>query len=99
MHSPLPWRNSYDGNIYDADNRLIGWFDAPETTENEDMYNANMAVSAVNKQMPLAPETVPQDLPGIKKCPNCGYRLHKRYNYCPECGQHLDWWKEKNNGG
>jgi len=29
-------------------------------------------------------------------CPNCkGYNVMKRSSYCPDCGQRLDWSREK----
>lgn len=48
-----------------------------------------MAVLALNKRIP----TQPYELPGgvsTYGC-NCGNVFNRKYNFCPYCGQRLDW--------
>lgn len=50
---------------------------------------AKLAVEALEKQIPKQPTTFGRDL---FDCAFCG-RVLKKYshNYCPKCGQALDW--------
>lgn len=49
------------------------------------------AAKALKKQIPLKPTTFGKDL---FDCAFCGRVLEKHsHNYCPKCGQKLDWSK------
>lgn len=57
----------------------------------------NMAVKALEKQIPKKPKYKPKKEGLITtnyKCPSCGCRRlghTKEIAYCPDCGQALDW--------
>lgn len=60
---------------------------------NEDSYApeckdaVDMAISALEKQMPKKPE-----YEGWLYCPICGKDiLMEGYKFCPDCGQRIDW--------
>lgn len=29
------------------------------------------------------------------ECGNCDYALSRDWYYCPSCGEHIDWWPER----
>lgn len=62
------------------------------------------AIKALEKQVPLRPKRIGwveenggRFVPTHTECPNCDYGVIERYNYCPKCGQALDW-EGVNNG-
>lgn len=64
--------------------------------ENEANQACDMAVAALEKQIPKKPIIVGDgvhhyDFDG--KCPNCGRRLYGEEHHC-KCGQALDWSEE-----
>jgi hypothetical protein len=66
--------------------------------EHNEIHRAlNMAVSALEKQIPMKPEYKPLKTGLITtnyKCPICGCRRlwhTKDIAFCPDCGQKLDW--------
>lgn len=70
-------------------------------------YEVRMeAIKALEKQIPKEPKYKKQlrDFFGIATvvkgdCPCCGKaEIYSNANYCPDCGQKLDWEKEKDNG-
>ena len=61
-----------------------------------DIKTALIAVSSMEKQMPLIPEIMPKPLKNERfwwYCLNCGTSHHAdfRSNYCSYCGQRIDW--------
>lgn len=50
------------------------------------------AIKALEKQIPKKPKKHPADS-RLTYCPCCGsyHGAIECYNYCPECGQKLDW--------
>ena len=73
----------------------------------EDMVKALKCVEEqLEKQIPKEPEYKKQlrDFFGIATvikgdCPCCGKaEIYSNANYCPDCGQKLDWGKEEDNG-
>ena len=64
------------------------------------------AIKALKKQIPKEPKYKKQlrDFFGVATvvkgdCPCCGKaEIYSNANYCPTCGQKLDWEKEKDNG-
>lgn len=57
---------------------------------------SEIAVKALEKQIPLIPEEIRQS--GFLSCPSCFRAIKKRIeesphdiNFCPFCGQALDW--------
>ena len=55
----------------------------------------DMALKALEKQIPKKMEFIPKKFPCDYKCPN-GCKQYDEYkiNYCPNCGQKLDWGNE-----
>ena len=53
------------------------------------------AIKALEKQIPKKMEFIPKKFPCDYKCPN-GCKQYDEYkiNYCPNCGQKLDWGNE-----
>ena len=47
------------------------------------------ALFALEKQLPKKPIVVDED------CPSCGEPMNAHYNFCPICGQALDWSDKK----
>lgn len=64
------------------------------------------AIDALEKQIPKEPKYKKQlrDFFGVATvvkgdCPRCGKaEIYSNANYCPDCGQKLDWGKEEDNG-
>ena len=60
----------------------------------EDDYNANeMAIQALEKQIPKKPNT--DDRYVMYICPCCNDFVKVSHNYCQNCGQKLDWSDEE----
>lgn len=56
----------------------------------EDDYKANeMAINALEKQIPKKPKT--DDRYVMYICPCCNDFVKVSHNYCQNCGQKLDW--------
>lgn len=64
----------------------------------DDLEAFAVAIQALEKQIPKKP--LARDLWELgtaigSSCPTCGYDFpignYRRYEYCPECGQALDW--------
>ena len=64
-----------------------------------------VAITAMEKQIPKPLKELKNPNPielgnDYAECPNCGEWLGKkklakhRYNYCPKCGQRIDWERE-----
>jgi hypothetical protein len=57
-----------------------------------------LAISALKKQEPMKPLQQEMDIDGraITPCGFCGEELPRNilYNFCPYCGQAIDWRKE-----
>lgn len=51
---------------------------------------ARMAIKAIEKQIPKKPVIEEYFYGEIRDCPSCGIEL-KPCNYCPKCGQAIDW--------
>lgn len=59
----------------------------------------NMAIEAVEKQIPKAPNWIKYNIsadldpfPDIRyQCPVCYKSFKEEYDECPNCGQKLDW--------
>lgn len=73
----------------------------------EDMVKAFKCVEEqLEKQIPKEPKYKRQlrDFFGVATvvkgdCPRCGKaEIYSNANYCPDCGQKLDWGKEEDNG-
>lgn len=74
--------------------------------ENNDLYYAlKMAISALKKQEPMKPYLEGDGYSDGELvydtwiCQNCGehYEVdYDDYEYCPKCGQHIDWSQEEN---
>ncbi len=64
-----------------------------DTYPTTDFYRRSAALErakrAVRKQIPRKPEE--HDSFIAYCCPNCGEKLLNCNNFCPECGQALDW--------
>lgn len=54
----------------------------------EEYYN--LAVEALEKQLPKKPELINN---GISVCQECGAKVFRHYDFCRDCGQKLDWRK------
>ncbi len=52
---------------------------------------------AREKQIPKKPKNRIKDPHkwDIAKCPKCGCNIIQRHDYCPVCGQHIDWREEE----
>ena len=72
----------------------------------EEMYNNSVAYATKiqkelnelkkrNEPMKVDLAASYDGLLGCFKCPKCGETLRRYYNYCPDCGQKLDWSDEK----
>lgn len=58
----------------------------------EDDYKANdMAIQALEKQIPKKPLQKSYMVKDAVVCPICEFVVLKADNYCSHCGQHLDW--------
>lgn len=62
----------------------------------------DVAIKAFEKQIPKKPVLVNRPHAGVKvpvcsscSTPECYYPLFSKLNYCPNCGQRLDWSEEK----
>ena len=71
-----------------------------QTAADIDPWAEELAVDALEKQIPE--KTMPQELgissrhPIIIPCGNCGMELGDRmWEYCPWCGQAIDWGTEE----
>ena len=75
----------------------------PDIASEEDIESFEIAVAAMKKQDPMKP-VIEQGAPsyyggsGICReycaCPKCGEAVGRgddKANYCPECGQKIDW--------
>lgn len=51
--SPRPWRNNYDGAVYDADGHLLFVMNGTETDLKTDASNASLVVRTVNSHEKL----------------------------------------------
>lgn len=63
---------------------------------NADETVNSISISSMEKQIPIAPKIVPKPLVDGKfwwYCGKCGTSRHTDYrsNYCPYCGQRVDW--------
>lgn len=75
-----------------------------ECVKYEAIGNVEECREAVEKQVPKIPNTYGDGyddegnlIYDMYECPNCGksYEIdYDRYDYCPECGQKIDWSKE-----
>lgn len=78
-------RALYESNIVEA---------GDGTPDGQLMLALDMAVEALEKQIPKKPERLKGSLFGKEryyhKCPTCG-DPYVDDNYCPICGQALDW--------
>ena len=54
-----------------------------------DAPDLEMAINALEKQIPKKPKTDDRYVPYI--CPWCNDFVKVSHNYCPNCGQELDW--------
>ena len=59
---------------------------------NRKMY-AELAIKALEKQIPKKPKTDDRYIMYI--CPCCNDFIKVSHNYCPNCGQELDWSDEE----
>lgn len=50
----------------------------------------NIAIEALEKQLPKQPELINN---GISVCKECGAKVFRHYAFCRDCGQRLDWSK------
>ena len=51
------------------------------------------AIEALEKQIPVKPK---RDVTEVAPCPVCGFSvIEKVENFCPHCGQALDWSDQK----
>lgn len=61
----------------------------------------NMAIEALKKQIPQAvdidfiPYNNTEDSARVFICPECTEEVEREWDYCPECGQHIDWSEEE----
>ena len=58
------------------------------------MYAYEMAIAALEKQIPKKPIENPTDdtcLYYENYCPSCENLLVVRYKHCPKCGHKIDW--------
>lgn len=66
-----------------------------QTAVDVDPWAVEIAVEAMEKQIPKKPNDVPDDLPLHKKhCPQCGRQLvvyDWKRPFCMGCGQRIDW--------
>ena len=53
----------------------------------------DMAIQAIEKQIPKKPKT--DDRYVMYICPCCNDFIKVSHNYCPNCGQELDWSDEE----
>ena len=53
----------------------------------------DMAIQAIEKQIPKKPKT--DDRYVMYICPCCNDFIKVSHNYCPNCGQKLDWSDEE----
>ena len=78
-------RALYEGDIVEA---------GDGTPDGQLMLALDMAIEALEKQIPKNPKRLKGSLFGEEKyyhkCPNCG-AAYVDDSYCPICGQALDW--------
>ena len=64
-----------------------------QNQDNQDLYKANLiAISALEKQMPKKVIRVSNNR--TDGCSECYVEFYEKFNYCPNCGQRLDWEEE-----
>lgn len=74
-----------------------------QCTSAEHLEAKKIALKAIERQMPKKPLTIKHDedikigsatwkagVP-IYKCPDCNGFVSRSSNYCPDCGQEIDW--------
>lgn len=68
---------------------------APEKYENKYYKAIMLAIEALEKQIAKKAKNVSDD--GIERyvCENCNNLMHRKKNYCDNCGQALDWSADK----
>lgn len=68
---------------------------APEKYENKYYKAIMLAIEALEKQIAKKAKNVSDD--GIERyvCENCNNLMHRKKNYCDNCGQALDWSDDK----
>ncbi len=61
----------------------------------KDINTLDEIIEIVEKRLPLKPMQPEMDMDGSASipCGNCGEELRKMYDYCPWCGQKIDWSK------
>ena len=67
-------------------------------TEEERYEALNMAISALEKQIPKKPISLGEDIDrDVGQCPNCKEIIdtYEDYKYCSDCGQAIDWSDEE----
>ncbi len=50
----------------------------------------NLAIEALEKEIPKQTITIKEKNVETSKCSVCGREFYSRYNYCPNCGQRLE---------
>lgn len=58
----------------------------------------NIAISALEKQIPKKPISLGEDIDrDVGQCPNCKEIIdtYEDYKYCSDCGQAIDWSEEE----
>ena len=58
----------------------------------------NIAISALEKQIPKKPISLGEDIDrDVGQCPNCKEIIdtYEDYKYCSDCGQAIDWRDEE----
>lgn len=61
----------------------------------KEILGYEMAIQALEKQIPKKPLQKPYMVQGAVVCPICEFVALKADGYCSHCGQHLDWGDEK----
>ena len=85
LRNMLPEKVSY-ANLVGASN----CYGDKYVYENPEPYAIELAISALEKQIPKKPHGV-DGFHNSEHCEICEKELYEKYNYCPECGQALDW--------
>lgn len=85
--------------IQSCRNKIKHHYEYTQHKKSKAIENELTKIEALKKQIPKKP-TFGYDEQDYIGCPNCNYELETmdaysdyfdHYNYCPECGQALDW--------